>query len=744
MLALVSAVAPATPLSPPLAPVRLGQNGRRRDPRQCLRLLRELSLGDDMVAAQSLFEIGHLYLHGPRGFRGVGRDVPAAFAAFSSSAGLGFGPALHLMSFAAASGVGVGQEADEGVAGRLEVLAASTGHIPAMLGAGFRYLYGEGLPKDCERALLYYKAVAEATLQSAEGPAFPPLQDGDRLSTDTLRQWRKINEAQTQQHDVLEYWKQQAKGGDPMAQYEFARLLEEGSTNKQDVEEAARLYKEAGEGGGLLAALRDSGLLHLHGVGVERNVPKALEMLEKAASLGDPESLNYLGYLFYFADESLPEVRRNRVKAVEFFTAAASQDFPESLFFLAEHLIDAYGDSSPSPPPPPRQPGSGLDDIVDVLSNVLDWVVPPAALGDALPAGGLLPDDPMFQRQWGMYNSQHPGVDSRVTYAWALTQKLQLPQRPVVVAHIDTGVEISHPDLRANIWTNPGEIPGNGIDDDGNGFIDDVHGWNFAEDNADVVDTHSHGTHTAGVIAAKAGNHLGVAGVSNFAMIMPLRFKNLVSDVVQAIDYSLLMGATVSTNSWGFTALASALETAMINTMEADQLFVCAVDNRGMDNTWYADFPPNLLQPNQINVAGLTSSGILDYTSNYGRQSVHLAAPGRGVFSTWTGSRYGNKDGTSTATPFVAGVAAMLLSSFPELSTAQVKDLLLSTVTPLPALQGLLITGGIINAEGALQKAVDLYGHSSSSPPPNALENEESDALGDDYPSDSFATLFIS
>eukprot|EP00922_Rhytidocystis_sp_ex-Travisia-forbesii_P053372 GHVS01079132.1.p1 GENE.GHVS01079132.1~~GHVS01079132.1.p1 ORF type:complete len:835 (+),score=219.82 GHVS01079132.1:371-2875(+) len=330
---------------------------------------------------------------------------------------------------------------------------------------------------------------------------------------------------------------------------------------------------------------------------------------------------------------------------------------------------------------------------------------------------GVVPTDSLFSQQWALLNTAAPFVDVRAPTAWSLVYEPTTGRRKVGsggihIAHIDTGCDVNHPDLVNNIWVNPREIPGNGIDDDGNGFVDDINGWNFDGDDNNVRDEHGHGTHTAGLLGAESNNRKGIAGLIWDAKLIILKFKNNVSDAVQAIEYCLSMNIPVSTNSWGFNAPVESLRLVLEKTNQRNHLFVCAVDNKGRDNTWFNDFPPNYAFPNMIRVASINSNADLDVTSDFSKTKVDIAAPGNSIISTVPreiyGSLYARKDGTSMATPLVAGLASLMLSTAPNLDIYEVRSLMMSTVTPLAAIESRILTGGIINCENAIKAVLGL------------------------------------
>ena len=319
-------------------------------------------------------------------------------------------------------------------------------------------------------------------------------------------------------------------------------------------------------------------------------------------------------------------------------------------------------------------------------------------------------NDTFYGLQWGLENT---GQDIRGTLgtddadidgdlAWAI----RTGNPNFVVAVIDTGTDYNHPDLDANIWTNPGEIAGNGVDDDGNGFIDDIHGYDFSGNDADPMDEHAHGTHVAGTICAETNNGIGVAGVAQQCRIMALRFldrngSGFTSGAISALDYAVLMGVKVSNNSWGGGGYSQSLFNAIQNAGASGHLFVAASGNSSVNTDISAHYPSSYNLENIISVASTDNRDRLSSFSNYGANSVDVGAPGTNIASTALGSYYW-MSGTSMATPHVAGLVALIWDLNPGWTHLQVRDRIYNTVRPLAALDGKTVTGGIINAYNAL------------------------------------------
>ena len=288
--------------------------------------------------------------------------------------------------------------------------------------------------------------------------------------------------------------------------------------------------------------------------------------------------------------------------------------------------------------------------------------------------------------------------------------------RDVIIAVIDTGVDYTHEDLSNAIWTNTKEIAGDGIDNDGNGYIDDIYGWDFYNNQAFTVTTSSseydHGTHVAGIIAASAENEVGIAGINanDHVKIMSLKVlggsngSGTTDAVVNAIKYAESMGASICNLSFGTEAYDSSLEAAI---KDSSMLFICAAGNAtrtmtGENTDNNPIYPASFDLDNIISVANVTYDGTLDSTSDYGKTSVDLAAPGSYIYSTVSGDSYEYMTGTSMAAPMVTAVAAMVYSYQEDTSLSEVKDKLLSSVTKLTALNGKVATGGMLNAYNAV------------------------------------------
>ncbi|MCC6137508.1 MAG: S8 family serine peptidase [Bdellovibrionaceae bacterium] len=328
--------------------------------------------------------------------------------------------------------------------------------------------------------------------------------------------------------------------------------------------------------------------------------------------------------------------------------------------------------------------------------------------------------DPDFSKQWGMQ-------DIGVKDGWTTTKGSQ----QIVVAVIDTGVDYTHNDLAANIWRNPGETgtdangkdkATNGADDDGNGYADDVVGWDFATNDNKPYDTTSggffggnpgHGTHCAGNIGALADNATGIVGVAPNVKIMALRFltekgQGDTAGAVQAIKYAADNGAKVLSNSWGSEGNGgeddTPLREAIQYAMDKGVLFVAAAGNSSYNNEQTAKqaLPASYNFDNIIAVAAIDKSNNKSSFSNFGSTTVDIGAPGSAIYSTIPGNKYMNLDGTSMACPIVAGAAALYWSKNPQATWKDVKDAIMGTATPIAALKGKSVTGGKLNVKGLM------------------------------------------
>ncbi|PHJ23581.1 subtilisin sub9 [Cystoisospora suis] len=278
--------------------------------------------------------------------------------------------------------------------------------------------------------------------------------------------------------------------------------------------------------------------------------------------------------------------------------------------------------------------------------------------------------------------------------------------RSEVVAVIDTGVAYNHPLLRKNMWKNPGEIPGNGVDDDDNGFVDDAYGFNFVDNDGDISDDNGHGTHCAGIIGGLKDSETGAQGVCGTTSIAGLKFmggngSGVTSDAVKAVNYCIQMGIRISNNSWGGPGKTAALEKAVRKSNEAGHIFIAAAGNAGQNIDRSPSYPASYASPNIVAVAATDSSDSMASFSNIGARTVHVAAPGVAVLSTYPPDGFKKLSGTSMASPVVAGLAALLVS-LPFHDHLQIKTAIMEGVDKVPACQGKVISGGRVNAANSI------------------------------------------
>jgi subtilisin family serine protease/PKD repeat protein len=326
---------------------------------------------------------------------------------------------------------------------------------------------------------------------------------------------------------------------------------------------------------------------------------------------------------------------------------------------------------------------------------------------------GTVPNDPDFAKLYGLHNTGQTvnGVngtadaDMDVLEAWDATYG----SASVIVAVIDTGVDWTHPDLAENIAINSGEIPGNGIDDDNNGFIDDVRGWDFYANDNNPMDEHLHGTHVAGTIAARRDNAVGVVGVAPQVKIVPLRFLGANggganSDAIESIAYANMRGIRLTNNSWGGGEASKTMQDVIeagAAVPNGGAVFLAAAGNDGSTTPMYPAAYPSA---NILCVAASDASDVIASFSNRNGSSgwVDVAAPGVNIYSTSTGNSYRFLNGTSMATPNVAGVAALIVSIVPDLSAANIISWIKNTVDVKTGLANNVTTSGRVNANRAI------------------------------------------
>ncbi|MDA7794871.1 S8 family serine peptidase, partial [Porticoccaceae bacterium] len=343
-------------------------------------------------------------------------------------------------------------------------------------------------------------------------------------------------------------------------------------------------------------------------------------------------------------------------------------------------------------------------------------------------ASHSLPNDEYMSSLWGLKNTGQSGTgsyydestevglvgaDIDIERAWEITKG----SPEVIVAVFDTGIDFEHSDLAANLWTNLDEIPGNGIDDDDNGYIDDIHGWNYCWSDNDVWDDDGHGTHVSGTIAANIGNDIGIVGVAPRVKIMTIKIlggqtgcpDNDFVAIKRAIKYAVDNGASVMNHSWGCAypgtdgcSISRTLNEAILYAKDRGVLFVQAAGNSSLNNdNVRSDFWDSNIE-NIISVAATNRQDKIAEFSNYGLSTVDLGAPGVGILSTTPNNSYENNNGTSMASPHVAGAAALIKSYRPSWDYSKIKNLLLEKADPLSDLRERTVSGGRLNVGKAL------------------------------------------
>jgi len=334
---------------------------------------------------------------------------------------------------------------------------------------------------------------------------------------------------------------------------------------------------------------------------------------------------------------------------------------------------------------------------------------------DRVVQGTYMPNDPLL-RNGTLWNLDNIGLnggsadaDIDAPEAW----DIQSDASGIIVAVIDSGVRYTHQDLSANMWRNWGETPGNGRDDDGNGYVDDRFGISAIGNTGNPMDGHGHGTHIAGIIGAVPDNGVGCAGVALHVQIMALKFQDaglygVVSDAIECIEYARRHGARIINASWADAVdyNSDALRDAIAGARDDGIIFVTAANNEARNNDDTPMYPGAFRLDNMIVVAATNPNDELADWSNYGYHSVDLAAPGQSVHSTWatSDSSYREFSGTSMAAPHVVGACALVWARFPWLNYREVIDRILSTVDPLPSLNGRVATGGRLNVRRALSE----------------------------------------
>jgi subtilisin family serine protease len=342
-------------------------------------------------------------------------------------------------------------------------------------------------------------------------------------------------------------------------------------------------------------------------------------------------------------------------------------------------------------------------ELPPALSGVVAFIQPNYLhqVRDAAPV-----NDPQFVKQYALRNTGQtggrPGADVKAIEAWKLSTG-----RGVVVAVADTNVDITHPDIAGNVWKNPGEIAGNRVDDDRNGFVDDINGWNFGTNSPDVArGGQSHGTHVAGIIGATANNGVGIAGIAPDVRIMPvpvLTSSASTANAIKAFEYAAKNGAHIISNSWGNNTYEPALQAAVTAATNAGLMVVVAAGNENWDTGINGSYPDNYA--GSVSIAASDHKDAKASYSNRGTITIDVAAPGDAILSTVPGARYANMSGTSMAAPAYSAVAALVKSAYPHLSMREVEERIFRSVQrdgSAGSWKPLVASGGRIDAARAL------------------------------------------
>jgi thermitase len=350
------------------------------------------------------------------------------------------------------------------------------------------------------------------------------------------------------------------------------------------------------------------------------------------------------------------------------------------------------------------------------------------------------PEDDKFNLQWGLYNNGSfnirfgvagiIGADINAPSAW----KISTGDININIAVIDTGIDYFHPDLKNQMWINQKEANGvSGVDDDGNGQIDDIYGYDFANGDSDPLDDHGHGTHVAGTIGA-SHNDFGVKGVMGNVSLMAIKYMpnngpGVTENAIRCIDYALKMGAQIINASWGGGTYDPLLLDAIKSANVKGVMFVTAAGNKSTNNDLKPHYPSDYDSPNIISVAATDASDALTMQSNFGAGSVDVAAPGADIYSTLPDSKYGIMNGTSSSTAFVTGALGLLLSREKNLSVVEIKSRLISTSVEQDNLRNKIKPGG---------GRIDVYNLLKNIRPPRISEKN---LVWEDVPIEPFESL---
>lgn len=327
-------------------------------------------------------------------------------------------------------------------------------------------------------------------------------------------------------------------------------------------------------------------------------------------------------------------------------------------------------------------------------------------------AFGIRSNDPSLSKLWGMINTGQPdssgqagvpGMDINAISAW----KIQTGSADTVVAVIDSGVNYKSKDLASNMWVNEAEKNGKkGIDDDGNGYVDDIHGYNFVADNGDPMDDQGHGTHCSGTIGAVGNDKYGIVGVAWKTRIMAIKFLDeegagTLENALKSIEYAVKNGAKILSNSWSGGSYSETLKEMIEKSNQSGAIFVAAASNDANDNDVSPTYPASYDVANILAVAAINNRGRLANFSNYGKTKVHIAAPGVNIYSTVL-KGYNSWSGTSMAAPHVSGAAVLMASQHPKMTGVQIKEAILNAAKPNKYLRNKVSTNGQLDTYAAL------------------------------------------
>jgi subtilisin family serine protease len=339
------------------------------------------------------------------------------------------------------------------------------------------------------------------------------------------------------------------------------------------------------------------------------------------------------------------------------------------------------------------------------LSDVIMHAEP-----DGIGFGAGIPNDTSFAQQWNLRNTGQiggsiAGTDINAPLFWDLIGNAS----GVTIAVLDSGINFEHPDLQGTVWTNPAEVEGDGIDNDGNGKIDDVRGWDFVNADNHPADDESHGTHVAGIIAATRNNAHGVAGVIGGAKLLPCKILNAsnlgtTSDLIAAVSYARHMGVPIMNLSLQNYPVNQILHDELTRCEAAGILLVISAGNQGTNNDTTPNYPSSYPHENIIAVGNHTASNQRAAGSNYGPESIDLFAPGSAIYSTVLGTQFGYKNGTSMAAPHVTALCAALRYAHPTWTAFDIKNAIRDSVIPAQAYIDFCTSGGRLNALAALAR----------------------------------------